>query len=132
MKGIIIDTGVFYALLDKSDTYHQQAQSELNIVIEKNLTIYVSFPVFLETYSLLLYRLGFMTAKAFTDYCDTSVEFINPNQKQYLQAKNKVIQYPDQKITLVDGMTAILSIQMNLDVWTYDYHFDIMGVQVWP
>lgn len=131
MKGIIIDTGVFYALLDKSDTYHKQAQSELNIVIEKNLTIYVSFPVFLETYSLLLYRLGFMTAKAFTEYCDTSVEFINPNQKQYLLAKDKVIQYPDQKITLVDGMTAILSIQMNLPVWTYDYHFDIMGVQVW-
>jgi predicted nucleic acid-binding protein len=60
MKGLIIDTGVFYALLDKSDTYHQRSQAELKLVIQQDLTLYVSFPV-----------------------------------------------------------------------WTYDHHFDIMGVSVW-
>ena len=37
------------------------------------------------------------------------------------------MQYPDQTITLVDATTAVLSAKMNIPIWTYDYHFDVMG-----
>jgi predicted nucleic acid-binding protein len=39
MKGLIVDTGVFYALLDADDSYHKQAQAELNQIILKLLKI---------------------------------------------------------------------------------------------
>jgi predicted nucleic acid-binding protein len=48
-----------------------------------------------------------------------------------LAAVKKVSRYPDQKITLVDAIVAVLSEKMNLPVWSYDYHFDVMGIPVW-
>jgi len=131
MIGVFADTGIFYALLDHTDTHHQRAQREMQKIIESDAIIYVSFPIFLEAYSLLLYRLGFLAAQEFTDYCLESVELVNPTPEEYLRAKDKASRYPDQTITLVDATTAVLSERMKLPVWTYDYHFDIMGATVW-
>lgn len=131
MKGLIVDTGVFYALLDSDDSYHKQAQAELNQVIRQNLKLYTSFPVLLESYSLILYRLGFIVAQDFLKYCDDCIEIINPVPEQYQKAQLKITQYPDQKITLVDAITAILSEEEQLLVWSYDFHFDIMQSTRW-
>jgi predicted nucleic acid-binding protein len=128
MIGVLADTVIFYALLDEKDTHHQRAQLELQKIVESKTTIYVSFPIFLEAYSLLLYRLGFPSAQEFVDYC---LEFINPTPEDYLQANDKASKYPDQTITLVDAITAVLSERLNLPVWSYDYHFDIMRIDVW-
>ena len=62
MSRVVADTGIFYALLDEKDSYHQRVQSEM------------------------------------------------------------------QKI---DATTAVLSAKMNIPIWTYDYHFDVMGSLVW-
>jgi predicted nucleic acid-binding protein len=131
MIGVLADTVIFYALLDEKDTHHQRAQLELQKIVESKTTIYLSFPIFLEAYSLLLYRLGFPSAQEFVDYCLDSVEFINPTSEDYLQAKDKALRYPDQTITLVDAITAVLSERLNLPVWSYDYHFDVMRINVW-
>ncbi len=131
MIGVLADTVVFYALLDEKDTHHQRAQLEMQKILASKTTIYVSFPIFLEAYSLLLYRLGFPSAQEFVDYCLDSVEFINPTLDEYLQANDKASRYPDQTITLVDAITAVLSERLNLPVWSYDYHFDIMRINVW-
>ena len=131
MSRVVVDTGIFYALLDEKDSYHQRSQSEMQRIVDSNTAIYVPFPVFLETYSLLLYQLGFLAAKEFTEYCLDCVEFLNPTPEDYLQAKEKVMQNPDQTITLVDATTAVLSAKMNIPIWTYDYHFDVMGSLVW-
>jgi predicted nucleic acid-binding protein len=37
----------------------------------------------------------------------------------------------DQGITLVDATVAALAVRMNVEVWTYDHHFDAMEVRVW-
>jgi predicted nucleic acid-binding protein len=79
----------------------------------------------------LLYRLGFKDAIGFTQSCVDSVQILNPTEEQFLLAVKKVSCYPDQKITIVDAVTAILSGKMKLPVWTYDRHFDIMGTLVW-
>ena len=52
-------------------------------------------------------------------------------EDQYFAAIEKARQFPDQTITIVDALTAIISTQLNLPVWSYDYHFDIMGVKIW-
>lgn len=43
----------------------------------------------------------------------------------------KTARFPDQRITLCDAVTAVLSKRLILPVWTYDYHFDVMQVPVW-
>ena len=131
MRAIIADTTPLYGAIDPSDQYHSRAQAELKRIAEENLTVIISFPVYVETYNLLLYRLDFEQATYFTQRCLQFNNLINPTEDQYFAAMEKVRQYPDQKITIVDGITAILSQELNLPVWSYDYHFEIMRVKIW-
>ncbi|MBC5796359.1 MAG: PIN domain-containing protein [Sphaerospermopsis sp.] len=131
MRAIIADTGPLYAAIDIDDQYHQRSKTQIQRINAENLTILVPFPVYLETYNLLLYRLGTEQAIKFARDCIESVYFINPSQEQYIAAAEKTAFFPDQKITLCDAITAILSEEMKLQIWTYDYHFDVMKVQVW-
>ena len=131
MRAIIADTVPLYAAIDIDDQYHQRSKTQIQRINAENLTILVPFPVYLETYNLLLYRLGTEQAIKFARDCIESVYFINPSQEQYIAAAEKAAFFPDQKITLCDAITAILSEEMKLQIWTYDYHFDVMKVQVW-
>jgi predicted nucleic acid-binding protein len=131
LKAIIADTTPLYGAIDPSDQYHKRAQEELKRIKTENLAVIISFPVYIETYNLVLYRLGFEQATLFTQNCLESANLINPTDEQYMSAIKKVQQFPDQTITIVDALTAIIAIQLNLPVWSYDYHFDIMRVTVW-
>jgi predicted nucleic acid-binding protein len=131
LKTIIADTTPLYGAIDKSDRYHNRAQAELRRIEVDDLTVIIAFPVYIETYSLLLYRLGFEQATRFTQNCLESANLLNPTEDQYFAAIDKARQFPDQTITIVDALTAIISTQLNLPVWSYDYHFDIMQVTVW-
>ena len=131
MRAIIADTGPLYAAIDIDDQYHQRSKTQIQRINAENLTILVPFPVYLETYNLLLYRLGTEQAIKFARDCIESVYFLNPSQEQYIAAAEKAACFPDQTIALCDAITAILSEEMKLQIWTYDYHFDVMKVQVW-
>ena len=131
MKAILADTTPLYGAIDTSDQFHARAQAEIQRIAKEKLIVVVSFPVYIETYSLLLYRLGFEQANRFSQNCLESANFLNPTEEQYLKAIKKVQQFPDQTITIVDALTAILADELNIPVWTYDYHFDVMKISVW-
>jgi len=69
LKAIIAHTTPLYAAIDASDQYHSRAQAELRRIEAENLTVIISFPLYIETHSLLLYRLGFEQATHFTQNC---------------------------------------------------------------
>jgi hypothetical protein len=37
----------------------------------------------------------------------------------------------DQPITLFDAAVATLAARLQIEVWTYDHHFDVMNASVW-
>ncbi|MDY6807351.1 MAG: PIN domain-containing protein [Cyanobacteriota bacterium] len=131
MRAIIADTGPLYAAIDPDDQYHQRARADLKQIETDNLEVIIAYPVFLEAYSLVLYRLGNQNASAFVKQIVESVDLINPDPQNYLEAMKLVARFSDQKITLFDGITAILANGLGVYVWTYDYHFDLMSVSVW-
>jgi len=131
LKAILADTTPLYGAIDTSDQFHARAQAEIQRIAKEKLIVVVSFPVYIETYSLLLYRLGFEQANRFSQNCLESANLLNPTEEQYLKAIKKVQQFPDQTITIVDTLTAILADELNIPVWTYDYHFDVMKISVW-
>ena len=131
MKAILADTTPLYGAIDTSDQFHARAQAEIQRIAKEKLIVVVSFPVYIETYSLLLYRLGFEQANRFSQNCLESANLLNPTEEQYLKAIKKVQQFPDQTITIVDALTAILADELNIPVWTYDYHFNVMKISVW-
>ncbi|MEH2424571.1 MAG: hypothetical protein V7K48_27780 [Nostoc sp.] len=131
MRAVFADTGPLYAAVDVDDEYHQRSQAELQRINAENLIILIPFPVYLETYNLLLYRLGTEQSISFARQCRGAVHLVNPSQQQYIAAVEKAARFLDQQISLSDAVTAILSEEMKLPVWTYNYHFDLMLVQVW-
>lgn len=131
IRAIIADTTPLYALVDISDQYHQQATKELSIIQKSKIQIIIPYPIALESYSLVLYRLGIKTAINFSQEIRNSSDLIHPNETDYYVAWQKVKEYSDQKITLFDAVTAIISQRLNYPVWTYDYHFDVMSIPVW-
>lgn len=131
MRAVISDTGPLYALLNASDQYHGRDQLELAQLEKSQIAIIVPYPVFLESYSLVLYRLGFEYAQSFAKELTQGVDFINPLPSDSAAAMQKTARFPDQRITLCDAVTAVLSDRLNLPVWTYDYHFDVMQISVW-
>ncbi len=82
----------------------------------------------LETYHLVLRRLTLADAHDWLVETTAAARLVNPSPEDYRLAGERVRRYRDQAITL---FVAVLSEHLDLQVWTYDHHFDVMGVNVW-
>lgn len=130
-ESVLADTGPLYAATDPSDSHHRRALSELQRLARSRREVLVSSPILLESYSLVLRR--FDVNVAFGWLAEISeATLVHPTPEDYRQALAKVQTYVDQPITLFDATLAVLALRMELQVWTYDHHFDVMRVPVWP
>ncbi len=59
---VFIDTSAFYALMDRSDRYHEQAGNLWNIMLNEEIPLMTSNYITVETGALLQNRLGFEAA----------------------------------------------------------------------
>ncbi len=128
---ILADTGPLYAAVDRDDQYYQLCQQQLKQINEQNLIILIAYPIYLETHKLILQSLGIATALKFNREIQQQANLINPNADDYEKATSLIARFTDQKITLFDGIVAVLANQLQIPVWTYDYHFDVMKISVW-
>ena len=130
-SAILADTGPLYAAADIDDQYHSRAQDELGRLAEARMSILLPYPVMLEAYSLVLFRLGRQFAGNWLDEINSGVALVNPLPEDYFAAQLKINAYPDQRITLFDGVLAALADRLECTIWTYDFHFDVMRADVW-
>lgn len=130
-RSILADTGPLYAALDRDDQFHERAQSELKRIQDERFTVLISYPNLLESYTLVLYRLGSATANGWLKEINSGASLINPTSEDYLEAQLTVSAFPDQRITLFDSVLAALAVRLGCPVWSYDYHFDVMQTPVW-
>ena len=130
IRAVLADTGPLYAANDEGDRHHELALRQLKQLARDRREVLIPYPVLLEAYSLLLFRLG--RNAAFGWLMEVSeASFVNPIPEDYGRAGMTVRSLADQSITLVDATVAALSVRMDVDVWTYDHHFDAMRVRVW-
>jgi len=129
-RGVLADAGPLYAAADASDGYHQQAREELQTLHNDRVQIVVAYPTLLETHALVLSRMGTRAGLLWLKYMFDAAR-VNPTPEDYRQAIAKVHALPDQQISLFDATLASLAGRLELKVWTYDHHFDVMRVPVW-
>ena len=128
--GVLADTGPLYAANDRQDEHHRRALRELHRFSDERVEILIPYPILLEAYSLVLYRLGRTAAILWLDEVSESL-FVSPAAEDYAQGLTTVRKFTDQRVTLVDATVAAMASRMGVKVWTYDHHFDVMRVQVW-
>jgi len=129
-RGVLADAGPLYAAADASDAYHQQAREELKTLQSDRVQIVVAYPTLLETHTLVLSRMGTRAALLWLTYMFDAA-MVNPTPEDYRQAIAKVQALQDQQISLFDAALATLAGRLELKVWTYDHHFDVMRAPVW-
>lgn len=128
---VLADTGPLYAALDPTDDYHGRAQRDIERLNEENRSVAVAYPTLCEGYSLVLRKLGVERAHGWLEEVRSYAALLNPTFEDYRAAAERISGYRDQDLSLFDALAAVVSEQRSLAVWTYDHHFDVMGVEVW-
>jgi uncharacterized protein len=132
LRGIVlVDTGPLYAARDSSDTYHSRAHDELARLRAQNLKVVVPYPILLESYSLVMRKLGNTEAHALLAEVTSTSILTNAMEDDYQDATVTILPYRNQDLTLFDTVLAAMSDRLEAPVWTFDHHFDVMRVSVW-
>jgi predicted nucleic acid-binding protein len=122
-RAVLADTGPLYAANDEGDAHHQRALRELKQLARERREVLIA-------YSLLLFRLGRNAASGWLIEV-SDVSLVNPTPEDYGRAFATVRALNDQRITLVDATVAALAARLQVEVWTYDHHFDVMHAGAW-
>ncbi|WP_164669913.1 type II toxin-antitoxin system VapC family toxin [Virgibacillus doumboii] len=126
-----LDTSALIALNDVKDQYHKESREIASLL--KNYELVLSDPVITETYTLLRYRSGFPIACRFLELVmeedNFSIAEVTPSiRKNTLGLLNN---FSDHKISYCDALSvAIMKDQHIPRVFSFDYHFEIMGVEL--
>jgi len=131
MTYVLVDAGPLYAIAVSSDQYHDRARQEMEHLSRDGISVMMSHPTLLETYSLILRRSTLPVAHSWLIEVTANVKLINPTSVDYRQASVRVRRYADQPITLFDALVVVMSERLAIPIWTFDHHFDVMRASVW-
>ena len=132
MKRIFVDTGAWYAVVDKKDPDHKQA--ELYFRNNKIPLLTTNF-IFDETITLLRSRLGWSTAKEFGQNLKSSsfVSIICIKDEDEERAWQIFLKYKDQDYSFTDCTSFAVMERLKIDTaFSFDSHFESMKFQVVP
>lgn len=130
-RHVLADTGPLYALADPSDQYHTRAHKDLDRLIASGQTVAVTFLTLAEAYTLVLRRLGTAYAHQWLQQLIDGSVLINPEPRDYFVAFDFIRTFQDQSVTVFDAVAAAVGNRLDLAVWTYDRHFDLLKTERW-
>jgi predicted nucleic acid-binding protein len=128
---VLSDTGPLYALADSSDQYHRRALRELKLLVKEGRAVGIGYPTLAECYTLVLRRLGRNYSGSWLDEVLDGSMLLNAEVGDYVAGCALLAKFQDQPLTIFDVVVAVLSSRLQIPVWTYDRHFDLLGVQRW-
>jgi predicted nucleic acid-binding protein len=128
-KGVLLDTGALYALVDSRDAHHAEAVNCLDSLQKESHPLFISNVTIYEAYRLILHRLGIPKALEFLERVfDGSVQIEYITQDDENVARDYLNKYDDQPFTFVDALNFVIMGRVQIfKVFTFDGHFNIIG-----
>ncbi|MBI5205626.1 MAG: PIN domain-containing protein [Nitrospirae bacterium] len=127
MKRLFVDTGAWYAVVDKKDPDHSRAEHFLR---NNKIPILTTNFVFDETVTLLRSRLGWSVAKDFGERLKKSgfVSIIAVKYEDEEKAWEIFLKYKDKDFSYTDCASFAVMERLKIDIaFTFDRHFQAMG-----
>ena len=134
---LFIDTGAFVAIIDKRDSYYNEAWS-FYTSLERHNELFTSLMVVSETYTWLRYQAGYHLATRFLDIIDKAekagyLTILIPNSEMKGKIHAVLKNYHDQNLSYTDAASFVILETMNIqDVFGFDSHFYIINRNLWP
>ena len=131
IEKIFIDTSAFYALMDRSDSYHQSASKLWTHMLNRGYFLQTSNYVTVETLALLQNRLGFEAADLWSRNVLGVVETFWIDNVLHNLALEIWFSLGRRKLSLVDCTSFVIMRQNKMEkVFGYDKHFTEHGFKI--
>ncbi|SRR5712692_9850844 len=126
MTAVFVDTGAFYAALNRKDGYHREAVQLFTRAVEQEWQLVTSNFVVAETHALILTRLGRDLA---TDWLrDVPAEVVRVTEDDEGKARRIIFGYRDKEFSYCDATSFAVMERLRIrQVLAFDPHFTQYG-----
>lgn len=126
MRVVFVDTGAFYAAINRNDENHREATALFHDAMEEEWRLITSNFVVAETHALILSRLGRDLAAAWLRSIPASVVRISKADED--KAKRIIFGYRDKKFSYCDASSFALIERLRIrEAMAFDSHFEQYG-----
>jgi len=129
-KPVFVDTSAWIAIINPRDKYHLSAKEFYSDALAQKRRFLISNFIVAETYTNLLWKLGYHKAISFLDIIEqsSSVQCIWSNQELETRARDILRRYDDQDFSYTDAVSFALMQQRELtEAFAFDHHFSVVG-----
>lgn len=128
MEKIIVDTSAIYALIDRSDDYHERAKNLFKKLSEQDVDLIITNFIVAETHALILSRIGHELARRWIKNLVWKIERVTEQDEK--RAREILIAYEDKSFSYTDATTFAVMERLKLSVaLAFDHHFTQFGWQ---
>jgi predicted nucleic acid-binding protein len=135
MSEIFVDSGVWLALSNWRDQYHQVAASYYRTLLDERATFITTNLVISESYELIRRRGGHRWAIRFLHSVRSStfIHKVHSSVTLEQEAERILEQYADQDFSYVDAVSFALMRQRTISTaFAFDTHFRVAGFDLAP
>jgi predicted nucleic acid-binding protein len=126
MTAVFVDTGAFYAALNRKDEHRQEAVQLFTRAVEEEWQLFTSNFVVAETHALILTRLGRDLAADWLR--DVPAAVVRVTAEDEGKAKRIIFGYQDKEFSYCDATSFAVMERMRIrEVMAFDPHFTQYG-----
>ena len=131
IENVFIDTSAFYALMDRSDSYHEKAKQLWAIFLDNNVSFKTTNYIVIETLALIQSRLGFEAARLYSRDILGLIDVLWVDEPRHNLGFELWLSLGQKKLSLVDCVSFITMRRYGLEnVFGFDRHFNEKGFKI--
>ena len=134
-KALLVDSGAWYALADRSDRHHRQAIEFYRQIFKDFQQLITTNLIIAETYTLIRKGLGHAPGVSFLNNLSASprVMKVFSDQEMEEDAQEIICRYKDQDFSYTDAVSFALMRHRNItQAFAFNQHFKTAGFEVLP
>ncbi len=134
MKQIFVDTSAYFALVDRQDENHEAAVKIIRQIIRERAELLTTNYIIAETHTLLLNRIGYVTAlQVIEDLYKSQTRIYRLREAEERKALDIVRAYADKEFSLMDAISFATMERFHVtQAFTFDHHFAQYGFLLLP
>lgn len=134
-KVLLVDSGAWYALADRSDRHHWQAIEFYRQIFKDFQQLITTNLIIAETYTLIRRSLGHAPGVSFLNNLSASLRVMTVFSDREIEENAQEIlrRYKDQDFSYTDTVSFALMRQKDISqAFAFDQHFKTAGFEVLP